>query len=239
MRYDQSTLNDETVAGGTPDDVLFDVGETKPILPLSEVPPEQPKPEVPDPTVPMVFDPPLAGATISACGRYRYVLWRKFKNHGVRINWICLNGSKADGERDDPSLNRMISFSKREGAAEIFVTNLFGYRTTYPRDLRAAAQGDFGSEPVDVEGPENRAKIKDVFERSDLCVVGWGSNGSFGRAGRKMMAYLAEINVKNIPILCLGVTKHGHPRHPLYVGRATPLTPFSYRDGAADEGVDL
>lgn len=218
--------------------VLFDVGDPVTVVPPPEFPPEKPVVPEEDRTEVMVFSPPLAGATLSPCGKYRYVLWRKFQNSGKRILWICWNPSKADAVVDDASLRRMISLSKREGAAEIFVCNLFAYRATKPKDLRAA-QEDFD----DIYGPLNERSIMDRFEDCDLCIVGWGNGGAMNGAGRSMMTMLSNYNDKHIsynrtPIICFGVTKLGHPRHPLYVSNKTPLTPFVY-SGKNDDGYDF
>ncbi len=137
-----------------------------------------------------------------------------------------------------------MSLSKREGAAEIFVCNLFAYRATDPRDLRAAAIGEFDSDPEDVVGPENYGKIMSQLMDADVCIVGWGNGGSFKRAGRHLIDKIErEFNShlasdQRVPIMCLGVTKHGHPRHPLYVSNKNPLTPFSYAV-KNDDGVEF
>ncbi len=117
-------------------EALFDIGLVKASQSPSAPPKDEPKIEIPDPTTPMVFEPPVAGATISGCGTYRYCLWRKFKNEGKRVLFICANPSTADAEIDDPTLNRMIAFAKREDAGVLFVVNLFTYRTPYHKALR-------------------------------------------------------------------------------------------------------
>ncbi len=220
-------------------DHLFDVGSPVAVVLCPELPPEKQPVAEPDRTALMEFQPPLAGATISPCGKYRYVLWRKFKNIGKKICWICLNPSVADSVVDDPSLTRMMSFSKREGAAEIFVLNLFAFRATDPRDLRAAAKNKF-----DVTGPENLNYVAQILGDSDFCIAGWGNGGSLMRAGRRMMESIDAINANfsaldRVPILCLGVTKHGHPLHPLYVAANKPLTAFQYGGINDDDGFEL
>ncbi len=223
MRYDQSVLDDETVCGGTPDEVLFDVGEPVAIVPCPELPPEIPSAIEQDRTQIMKFEPPLAGATISECGKYRYVLWRKFKSAGPRHCWICLNPSIANAEIDDPSLNRMCHFSKREGAAEVFVVNLMAYRATDPLEVRKASKSG-----VNIFGPENPLHVGAAFKNSDLCILGWGNGGSWKKSGKNMVEFLNAINKSGTPIRCLGVTKHGHPKHPLYISNNQPLVDFSY-----------
>lgn len=228
----------------TNEEVLFEVGEPVVVVPSPELPPEKPKIEEPDRTEVMEFSPPLAGATISECGKYRYVLWRKLKSAGIKIIWIMLNPSRADAVQDDTTTTRVCSFSKREGAAEVFVCNLFGYRATYPADLHAAGKGEFGVPPFDIEGPENRKHIRDVFESCDACIVAWGNHGGLKRSGRSMIKFLNEINVKAapikpIPILCLGVTKIGHPGHPLFIPGDRKLEAFDYKTAKDEEEFEM
>lgn len=212
-------------------DQLFDVGDPVTLILAPELPPEPPRVVELDRTQVMQFSPPVSGAAISPCGKYRYILWRKFKSAGKKICWICLNPSKADAVLDDPTLNRITSFSKREGAAEVFVCNLFAYRATNPKDMRAFAEGEFGSGRSDVFGPDNDESIRSTIRRCDTCVVGWGNGGGFRRAGRKLWVKLIQIEeIRHIPLLCLGKTKSGHPLHPLYVASNKPLTPFQYGD---------
>ena len=208
--------------------VLFDVGAPVKVVPPPEFFPEEIREPEPDRTEHMVFSPPLAGATISLCGKYRYVLWRKLKSSGKRILWICLNPSVADATIDDPSLNRMISFSKRMDAAEVFVCNLFAYRTPFPKDLHKAAKRSF-----DVVGPCNYDHILEQVWKCTTCVAGWGAGGSFQEQGRNVFN---KIRKWHKPVMCLGKTKHGHPRHPLYVSGNAPLIPFEYPN---DEGVEF
>ncbi len=217
---------------------LFDVGEPVAVVPPPEFPPEKPPVVEPDRTQAIEFEPPLAGATISPCGRYRYTLWRKFKNKGSRLMWIMLNPSTANAVDDDPTIRRLISFSKREGAAEMFVVNLFAYRAADPKDLRIVSK--VGN---DIAGPLNRETVERILYDSDTCIVAWGNGGSMHRAGREMKKLLDEFNNKlcsldRVPVVCLGVTKHGHPKHPLYVAANKALTPFHYGD-ITDDGCDL
>lgn len=224
--------NQEDVCG----DVLFDIGKPATAVPPPELPPEPPKIVEPDRTTYMTFDPPLAGAIISPCEKYRYTLWRKFKNDGKKILFVLTNPSKADAFIDDPTVTRLISFGKREGASEICLVNPFAYRATDPKDLRKAAKAG-----VDIVGPENLERIFLALDQCDLCIVGWGTNGDFKDSGRNMMKFIEKNKPGRVPVRCLGVTKHGHPRHPLYVSGSAPLIPFMYDNQFLydDDGVDF
>jgi len=52
---------------------------------------------------------------ISPCGKYRYLLERKWGIGLPCVTWIMLNPSTADAEKDDPTIRRCIGFSKAWG----------------------------------------------------------------------------------------------------------------------------
>jgi hypothetical protein len=60
--------------------------------------------------------------------------------------WVLLNPSTADDRRDDPTIRRCLGFARSLGYGGIHVVNLFAFRATCPRQLRAA------DDPV---GPDN------------------------------------------------------------------------------------
>ena len=193
--------------------VLFDAG-LKPAPPPEPEPPEEPKPEPLDPTIPMPFAP-LSGAEISADGKYRYVLWRRIREKGPVVLFVGLNPSTADHEVDDPTIRAMCEFAKRWGYATVLVGNLFAYRATDPSEL------DGVEDPV---GPENMAKLEHLRLQANTCVACWGNGGSRARIGRHVMKFLGTCG----KVHCVGINKTGHPKHPLYVSRKTPLSEFNY-----------
>lgn len=156
-------------------------------------------------------------AVISACGLYRYVLTRIVGPGSRSTVFIMLNPSIADATADDPTIRRCIGFAQRWGCGRLVVLNLFAFRATDPADLKRA------EEPV---GPENRA----WFDRTlvdKLCVgpvvCGWGVHGVHLGQDRVVLGWLETYGVKP---LALGVTKDGHPKHPLYLPRSAE--PMAY-----------
>ena len=149
-------------------------------------------------------------ATISACGRYRYDLVRG--EGEPSICWVMLNPSTADAHRDDPTIRRVIGFSRRWGFASAVVVNLFAWRATRPEDLLAVA------DPV---GPENDAAVRNAVGRSRVAMLAHGAlPGAFARRAE---AVGALVQTARPEVLCLGHTASGWPRHPLYVrGDAEP-----------------
>lgn len=125
------------------------------------------------------------------------------------ILWIGLNPSTADENKLDPTLTRIARFSEREGMDGFWMGNLFGLRTPYPKEMMAAA------DPV---GPENDASLLEAARKCDRVIAAWGVSGVYESRADAVVELL-----KGHELWCLGTTKAGHPRHPLYVKADQPL----------------
>lgn len=147
-------------------------------------------------------------ADISPCGLYRYSLTRVWAN-GRLVAWVMLNPSTADAREDDPTIRKVMGFSKAWGYAGCVVVNLFALRSTDPRALQSAA---------DPFGPENHRAL-DEYTYSGPTVAAWGDSG--GRLIERAVRRLPRV-----PMLCLGTTKSGNPRHPCRLAYSTPVSPF-------------
>ncbi len=139
-------------------------------------------------------------ATISDCRCYRYALGRRWAD-GPAVLFVMLNPSTADASRDDPTIRRCIGFARAWGFGSLLVGNLFAYRATAPDEMRAAA------DPI---GPDNDEWLSRLIGRSGLVVAAWGAHGGHLGRDRAVRALRREW-------VHLGLTKGGHPRHPLYV----------------------
>lgn len=153
-------------------------------------------------------------AHISPCGLYRYRLTREWSDTAP-LPFVMLNPSTADADLDDPTIRRCMGFARREGAGGIVVVNQFAFRATDPDALRTAA---------DPHGPENDAALAEAAREAAAAgmpiVCAWGTHG--GRSNR----HITIIQASGVRLVCLGVTKDGHPRHPLYVRGDQPLVAF-------------
>lgn len=153
----------------------------------------------------------LGRAIFSKCKKYRYLLER---NTGAlsdkRILFIGLNPSTATSRKDDPTIRRCISFAKHFGFGTLWVANIFAYRATDPKKLRAT------SNPV---GPENDKWIVKLAADADLVLIAWGNHGALLNRSDTVLKILSKP-------MCLGITKKGLPKHPLYVAKGTELVPF-------------
>jgi hypothetical protein len=153
-------------------------------------------------------------AVISECGNYRYWLARRW-GEGPLLPFILLNPSVADAEINDPTVRRGIGFAAREGYAGMAFLNLFAFRATKPANMMQA---------VDPVGPLNDLWLINNLLKGRLVVAAWGALGDFNGRAHQVKA-LAEINA--VDLRCLGRTKDGHPRHPLYLPADQPLEPFA------------
>lgn len=166
-----------------------------------------------------------SSAVISECGRYRYLLRRRWgKGDSVRV-FLMLNPSTADAEDDDATIRRCVAFARAWGHDAIEVVNLFGYRSKKPRKLSSVA------DPI---GAGNDTHVLAAAKRSKHPVVcAWGAHSFIykmitGRA-EDLLALLRDAGAV---LVCFGKTGNGQPLHPLRLSRDRCLEPLVYGDGA-------
>src|SRR5262249_9470711 len=166
-----------------------------------------------------VLELPTAGSAIlSPCGKYRYLLTREMGPEEKVATFIMLNPSTADATTDDQTIRKCIGLAKKWRCGKLDVVNLFALRSTDPKALRQA------DDPI---GPENMRWIACALKISKGPIVcAWGTHGAYLDQD---LAVLELLDHWKISRLALGVTKDGHPRHPLYVPYAAPLLPFKRR----------
>lgn len=156
-----------------------------------------------------VVDDRASGAWISDDGLYRYRLWRTWAEELRPMVFVMLNPSTADATTDDPTIRRCIGFAKREGCGGIQVVNLYALRATKPLHLL---------DHPDPEGPENSMAWAEVLYDGAVPVAAWGANALLPGLPE------SEALTSSSPAwYCLGTTKDGAPRHPLYVPADQPL----------------
>jgi hypothetical protein len=162
----------------------------------------------------------VRAASFSRDRRYRYSLTRHWAE-GPTVAWVMLNPSTADARQDDPTIRRCIAFSRAWGFGALEVVNLFGLRSPHPRDLVAS------DEPV---GPGSDRALRAALREAEVVVAAWGNlSGALRGRDELVQTWLPADTA------CLGVTRQGAPRHPLYVAGATLPVPL----GAALDGGAL
>jgi hypothetical protein len=153
------------------------------------------------------------GADLSDDGLYRYCLWRRW-GPGDSMVFVMLNPSVADHTVDDPTTTRCINFAKREGLGGLEIINLYALRATKPVHLRDHP------EPEGRQNPEAWDQVLAYFHRGPI-VAGWGVGQP-----PEIPSSRALLRADTSKWLCLGHTKNGLPRHPLFLPAETKLIPL-------------
>lgn len=144
-------------------------------------------------------------AVYSDCELYRYSLTRIWDPQGRKALFVMLNPSTATEVQNDPTVERCERRARTLGFGAFQVTNIFAWRDTDPRKMRAA---------VDPVGPENDAAILAGADWADQVITGWGTHGIHLNRGPDVETLL---RTAGYPLHNLGLTKDGHPKHPLYI----------------------
>lgn len=140
---------------------------------------------------------------------YRYVLIRKWGNNEDNfVNFILLNPSRADERFDDPTIKACITFAQNWWFDGFYVTNLFAFRATKPKDLKKV---------LDPIGLLNNRHLGETAKKSKKVVIAWGNHGSFKERDKEVLQILTRICTPH----CIQKLKNGSPKHPLYIKRDT------------------
>jgi hypothetical protein len=152
------------------------------------------------------------GAQFSDDRRYRWALWRTWDADDGHVMFVGLNPSIANENQDDPTVRRCIGFAKRWGYGGIYMMNLFGFCSTDPKGMQNQ------DEPV---GEENNQMLFMYAQRAEKVIAAWGDFGCAVKRGHEVEGLItvgtASIIARHKKLYCLGRTKIGSPRHPLYV----------------------
>lgn len=146
---------------------------------------------------------------------YRYALTRTWDERGKRVAFVMLNPSTATEVANDPTVERCERRARTLGFGAFRVTNIFAYRATDPRDMRA--------HPEPVGGAANDDAIVEAAEWADAVVCAWGTHGAHLDRGPQVERLL---RATARPLFHLGLSKAGHPKHPLYIGYAVQPVPW-------------
>ena len=153
-------------------------------------------------------------AIYSDCERYRYALTRVWDEGGGKVLFVMLNPSTATEVQNDPTVERCERRARALGFGAFRVCNIFAWRATDPRDMRAAA------DPV---GPANDAAILEGAGWADAVVCAWGTHGAHLGRGAEVERLLRSTGQ---PLTHLGLSLAGHPKHPLYIAYAQAPEPW-------------
>lgn len=154
-------------------------------------------------------------AVYSDCERYRYMLTRVWEPEGRKALFIMLNPSTATEVQNDPTVERCERRARALGFGAFRVLNIFAWRDTDPKKMRAAA------EPV---GDENDAAIRESLPWADQIIAAWGTHGEHLGRGE---AVADMLHSSGHTIYHLGLSKAGHPKHPLYIAYQQQPKPWT------------
>ncbi|MAM05239.1 MAG: hypothetical protein CMD06_04690 [Flavobacteriales bacterium] len=143
-------------------------------------------------------------ALFSKDQKYRYLLERTWNNSKKKLLFIMLNPSSADSKKDDPTIRRLISFSKKWGYGGFKVCNLYSYVTSSPSTLYSSSN---------ILGYKNKSYIKKQIKNSDCIVYAWGNTEAEPHWLKKIVK----------TSYCIGINKNGTPKHPLYINSNAKL----------------
>lgn len=161
---------------------------------------------------------------------HRFLLtWTHPERLGPLNVVIGMNPSGASEEYADQTLLKTWGFCERWNKGPLVMTNVVSYRATSPSDM------EFDGDAED----ENLVQIRKAVLRAQRTgrkarvVAAWGTpslpkamRGLFDLRVAMVHTMLREMGV---PLLCLGTSKDGSPRHPLLVAYETALEPWSPR----------
>lgn len=139
-----------------------------------------------------------------------------------------LNPSTAGKEVNDPTVVRCVGFTKAAGYDGMSAFNLYARRATDPYDLV--------DDTLDNVGPRYWDHVEDILREVSAVVCAWGANPLAVDRSTLVVRAITRM-YPEMPLLCLGTTKAGAPRHPLYLPLATTLEPYTSNAPAGDPVV--
>ena len=148
----------------------------------------------------------LRKAKFSIDKKHRYELSRHWDLSKSDILFIMLNPSIANEHIDDPSIKRLISFTREFKHGGFFVANLFTYITPYSKTLDTS----IGLTKL------NLKTIKNLVNKVDEVIYAWGNSIKEPQELKNL--------VKNPK--CFGKNLNGTPKHPLYLSSNSKLIKF-------------
>lgn len=170
-----------------------------------------------------IFEQDLTGnrqAVFSPCRNYRYVLTRKWLpdlgEPEVAVAFVGLNPSTADALVDDQTIRKCVGYAKCWGFSQLIMLNMFAFRSTDPGPMKQS---------LDPTGPRNHQYLAEYTSphRVAQTICCWGANVD----DMERMLVVESWRAIQRPTFCLGKTKSGMPKHPLYLAGGLACEPFN------------
>ena len=145
-------------------------------------------------------------ASFSIDKKERYSLAREWDKSKNKILYIMLNPSKADDKKDDPTIRRLINFTKKFNYGGFLVGNIFTKITPNPKEIDKS-KGISG---------RNLEELLKLINTVDQIVYAWGNT-------IEEPQFLKELVLSP---KCFGKNFNGTPKHPLYLPKNSKLTAY-------------
>lgn len=136
----------------------------------------------------------------------RYYLKREWDNSKGLLLYLMLNPSIADEKKDDPTIRRLISFTKKFNYGGFLVGNIFTEITPNPKEI------DRSKEISD----KNFKELFKLINKVDQIIYAWGNTVEEPQLLKELV-----LNPK-----CFGKNLNGTPKHPLYLPKNSKLIAY-------------
>ena len=145
-------------------------------------------------------------AEFSIDKKERYSLKREWDKSKNKILYIMLNPSFADDKNDDPTIRRLINFTKKFNYGGFLVGNIFTTITPNPKELdKSKGISD-----------KNFEELIKLINKVDQIVYAWGSSIEEPQLLKKLV----------LSPKCFGKNVNGTPKHPLYLPKDSKLIAY-------------
>ena len=139
----------------------------------------------------------LRSARFSNDKKHRYKLSRHWDLNKPQILYIMLNPSIGNEIIDDPTIRRLLSFTKKFDYGGFFVGNLFTYITPNPKTLDTS---------IGLTN-KNLNVLTNLVSKADEVVYAWGNSIEEPIEFKKFISNP----------MCFDKNLNGTPKHPLYL----------------------
>lgn len=149
---------------------------------------------------------------------YRYAFGWRWAPGPIAL-CIGINPSFGTSANPDATMKTLRGLLGFNGFGEFMLGNPFARRSLEPKELLAL--------PVlDAIGPSNDEHLASMVERADVIIACWGIPPADPDISKRVAVVMRDLERTGKPIKCFKRTKHGFPRHPLYLSHRTPLEDY-------------
>lgn len=142
----------------------------------------------------------------------RYWLWRGWDSALPRLTVCMANPSDADHERNDPTIRWLLGYAKKNDFGELSVVNFHSHINPSSKKLHL------------LDPPSERnLDIVERFTTDREVLCAWGAVGARIPGHQRTLEVLKR---HARALVCLDLTKDGHPVHPLRKNHSLTLKPW-------------